>query len=526
MPFGYCDAPRQFTFLMKKVLRHVRAQGVRAVVYIDDILIMAASEEECKKHTALLVSWLRSLGLSISWEKSELTPAQLRLFLGVLVDSLRMQFRLPQKKVDACMTAARQALADAKAGRPCKQKDLQRLIGRLQSVSDCILPTRMHLNALHEALTRSRLSPTGKTVLCELAHDDLLWWRHNLPAFNGRGVRPPPFKHSFDTDASAHGWGAVYAPRDKPRLAAQGHFTWVMTSNMRELTAIRNGLFAFAKNASWTNCAIRVRSDNLTAVSYVNKMGGRVASLSRIAEQIHSFCLSRRISLTALYLPGELNVEADALSRIEADWSQAMLAPTLFRMIDAVWGPHQLDCFASATNAQLEHYVSLRIDTDCLYPDFLGHPWPERFNCWAFPPYILLPRLLSKIQEEGAECTVLMPVWPEMPWWPLAFYLLAASPLLLPQSPDFLHTQLPQGKGTGCPKWRSIACRLSGTPARRVAFRKMVQAACSLPTKEESLALLSASILPPGHSGAQDVSSLESIRSVCESLTWLTSSAP
>ena len=396
MPFGYCDAPRQFTFLMKKAVRTMRAMGVRLVFYLDDVLVLARSEEEGRRHTALLLDWFDSLGLTINMEKSELTPAQLRTFLGVLIDSLRMQFRLPQHKLDACIAAASAALAKAKRGEHMRVKELQSLIGKLQAVSDCILPTRLHLNALHEARQRARSSRRARSPLCDLAHDDLLWWRDNLPSFNGKSIRPPPFTHSFDTDASAHGWGAVCVPRHGPRLTAQGHFGWVMTSNMRELTAIRNGLFSFVRAGDWRDCAVRVRSDNQTAVAYINKMGGRVPALCRVAEEIHSLCMQRGLRLTALYLPGEMNVEADALSRIEADWSQAMLNPTLFQLVDRRWGPHQLDAFASAANTQMKLYVSLRADPGCIYPDFLGHPWPSQYNCQAVPPFSMLPACSRK----------------------------------------------------------------------------------------------------------------------------------
>jgi hypothetical protein len=47
---------------------------------------------------------LQILGFVINSEKSVETPAQLMEFLGMLVDSVLMRFRLPEKKVESIGT--------------------------------------------------------------------------------------------------------------------------------------------------------------------------------------------------------------------------------------------------------------------------------------------------------------------------------------------------------------------------------------------------------------------------------------
>ena len=76
MPFGITSAPRIFTKVMKLVLSKIRSMGIRIVGYIDDLLMMAQSKEECYKHLWDTLVILTRLGWTINWEKSRLTPSQ------------------------------------------------------------------------------------------------------------------------------------------------------------------------------------------------------------------------------------------------------------------------------------------------------------------------------------------------------------------------------------------------------------------------------------------------------------------
>ena len=57
---------------------------------------MAQSQEELVQVTQELIPLL---GFMINWEKSVLTPCQEIVFLGFLVNSLEMVFRLPEEKL-------------------------------------------------------------------------------------------------------------------------------------------------------------------------------------------------------------------------------------------------------------------------------------------------------------------------------------------------------------------------------------------------------------------------------------------
>ena len=68
LPFGLSSAPW--------VLATLRSLGLRVIIYIDDILIMAVSPTVVREHTAGLIFLLENLGFIINHPKSHLTPTQ------------------------------------------------------------------------------------------------------------------------------------------------------------------------------------------------------------------------------------------------------------------------------------------------------------------------------------------------------------------------------------------------------------------------------------------------------------------
>lgn len=491
MPFGYRDAPRIFTKVMRVVAEEARALGLRVVVYIDDILVLSDTREQAERDRNTLLNLLAKFGMGVNWEKSQLVPAQQRRYLGVLIDSLTLTLSLPPDRLAKTMKLTNALLkrANSSGDRPTvvHVHQLRQLVGTLQSTADCVLQCRLRLNALIEVLREAEASAPPSASLSPRAVRDLQWWVDHLPAMR-KAVRPPLPHHVFDTDASHHGWGAVYCDTNGKRTECQGFFTSEMTSNTRELTGIANGVMTLIAQLKWRNCHARVRTDNQCAMSYVNRMGGRAPHLCRITEEMHAACMKRGVLLTAEYLPGVDNQAADTLSRIRADMSESMLHPSLFQKASTRWGPFTLDAFASMNNCQVPRYVSYRADPRCLYTDFLSRTMPPSENTWAHPPFALVGRLLAKLSSERCEMTILLPHWPSQPWWPLVAAMLIDLPLLLPpfMREGVLHTPEDGAMRSSNPSWSFLVTKLSGVPSRCAAWRAKLSTSISAPSAEAS----------------------------------------
>ena len=522
MPFGYRDAPRIFSKLMGVLAKEGRARGLWMVVYIDDILLMAPSREAILKARDMFVELLKEFGFTMNEPKSHLDPTQVIDFLGVIVDSRTMTFTLPPRRMEKVIALVNAMLKSSRSRKHVHLHDLQILLGTIQSVTMCVLPTRLHSNALIEACRSAEFHPLLLATVGPSQVLDLLWWQKNLTKYNGRPIVPAPPHAVLDTDASEKGWGAVHFSPEGKRHECQGYYTAVLTSNHRELQAISHGVIALARALEWKDCSVRVRTDNQVSMSYINRMGGREPHLTRVTEEVHSFCMARNIFLTAEYLPGEENTLADTLSRVTSNMSESQLAISLFRLVDKEWGPHMLDCFASATNTQCKHYVSLRLDTLTSYTDFfsrtvsLPHP-----NMWAFPPFAVAAKLLRKIESERLTMTVLLPVWPAQPWWPLWPHLLAAFPLLLPHHETPLSTWVEGVQHNHSLSWSLIALRLSGKRLLNKAFQKQLLQLLASHTNTARRQELLSSIMQRGCSGTPTATLVSATLSLCRSLMSL-----
>ena len=95
LPFGLSCAPWVFTKTMKAVVTILREKGVRLIIYIDDILVMAESETLLKDHTAGIIYLLENLGFVINLSKLLLESTKTIDFLRFRLDSTTMELKLP-----------------------------------------------------------------------------------------------------------------------------------------------------------------------------------------------------------------------------------------------------------------------------------------------------------------------------------------------------------------------------------------------------------------------------------------------
>ena len=89
--FRLSSAPRVFTKLMKPVVAQLQKQGIRLIIYLDDILIMAKTETLAKLYAQTTCNLLESLGFVINFQKSIFVPSKEMEFLGFLIDSRTME---------------------------------------------------------------------------------------------------------------------------------------------------------------------------------------------------------------------------------------------------------------------------------------------------------------------------------------------------------------------------------------------------------------------------------------------------
>lgn len=106
---------------------------------------------------------------------------------------------------------------------------------------------------------------------------------------------------------------------------------------------------------------VLLKMDNVSVVCYVNHLGGtRSKALSDLAASFWQYCLDSPISVTAEYIPGRDNLEADFQSRHFGDSSLWKLDQSVFPMLNDHWGPFSVDLFASRLDHQTPRFFSWR----------------------------------------------------------------------------------------------------------------------------------------------------------------------
>ncbi len=102
------------------------------------------------------------------------------------------------------------------------------------------------------------------------ALEELIWWRNNLEAWNGKSLASGTPDLIIETDASRKGWGAYCMGVSTEGQWAEGESQ--LHINCLELLAGAFAIKTFAKGK--VQMKVCLLMDNMTAAHYINKMGG------------------------------------------------------------------------------------------------------------------------------------------------------------------------------------------------------------------------------------------------------------
>ncbi|KAI2645137.1 Transposon Ty3-G Gag-Pol polyprotein [Labeo rohita] len=440
LPFGLALSPRTFTKCVDAALAPLRLQGIRILNYIDDWLILAQSEMEAVRHRDVVLAHMKALGLRLNAKKSVLSPLQRTTYLGVVWDSTTMQARLSPAWIESIFTAVKRV----KEGLSLTVKQFQQLLGLMAAASNVIPFGLLYMRPLQWWLKTKEYSPRGNplrmirvTRRCLRALD---MWRKPWFLSQGPVLGAPCRRVTLATDTSLTGWGAVMSGHPARGLWSGRQLTWHI--NCLEMLAVFRALKHFLPDLRDRH--VLVRTDNTSVVSYINHQGGlRSRPLYKLAHQILVWSQDKLLSLRAVYVPGHLNLGADILLRQGPRPGEWMLHPEVVKQIWRVFGPAQVDLFATRENTQCPLWYSL-VHPAPLGLDAMVQTWP-RLRLYASPPIALLPGVLERVRRDGVSLLLVAPYWPGRVWFSDLISLLDGSPWEIPVRGDLLSSSPPAG---------------------------------------------------------------------------------
>ena len=202
--------------------------------------------------------------------------------------------------------------------------------------------------------------------------------------------------------------------RSLSQVLEEGHwfFTWDLKSGYHHVDiCLEHQMYLCSGQLQQKR--VKAFTDNQGAARILSVGSSKVHLQSM---SIFDFCLSNGITLEAQWIPRSQNERADLLSRFvdKDDWC---VNPSVFRLLDAKWGAHTFDRFATYYNAQLPRFNSKFVSPGCSGVDALAQDWSSENN-WICPPVSLIVDSVRHLMSCSGCGTLIIPEWPCAHVWP------------------------------------------------------------------------------------------------------------
>ena len=208
----------------------------------------------------------------------------------------------------------------------------------------------------------------------------------------------------------------------------------------------------------------------MSVIGAWNGQGSKCHLLTDVLKRIFCFVADYNVDLHLQYVPTLQNL-ADAPSR-KLDISDAMLSEEGWLMLEETFGPNSTDLMSLDSNVMksVVNGQPLRHFTPWVMPDSAGvnvfsQDLRKESNMYVYPPFVLIFPVLCLLEEQGVECTIVVPEMIPIPiWWPMLKKYSTASMRIGGKGQKGV-IRIPSKKGfvldeTGL-RWPLIAFRIS-----------------------------------------------------------------
>ena len=312
LPFGLRSAPKLFSALVDGMMWILHSKGVdSALHYLDDFLILGPPDcQSCQAALDSTLATCESLGFPVAPEKTE-GPSTVLTFLGIELDTVRGQLRLPQNKLRDLQACLCNWMYQDGHQAPRRSCELLSLLGLLHHAATVVRPGRAFVHSLiNTSTTVTHLDHW--VCLNASARADISWWYTFSREWNGISLLPPSMPTVVITSDASGSWG-YGATHYNQWLQLAWPVNWVgMPIAPKELAPIMLAVALWGYQ--WGGTKVVCLCDNMSVVCANNKGSARDPKLTRLMRILSFFSAMYNIILVARYLPRAQNSSAVALS--------------------------------------------------------------------------------------------------------------------------------------------------------------------------------------------------------------------
>ena len=313
-----CSLFEKFSTFLEHFIKSRMASG-KLIHYLDDFLGGDNDKPRCEAAMKCMEQCLQWLSVPIAEEKTE-GPTEVIVFLGLELDTLKWEVRIPQQKIDEII----EKIEKMRWASKIQLQEMQSLIGSLNFCCRAIIAGRPFCRRLINSVC-GLSKPYHHLRITKAIRLDLSMWLEFFNDFNGISMFHDRFwvsnidEQLFTDSAAGLGLGIYF----------KGHWTcapWPERWHDKGVTADITTLELFPILVAlyiWglelRNKKIQFNCDNMAVVEIMNKMTSKSEKVMVVLRHITIFCLKNNIVIKACHVPGAKNTLCDALSRFQVE---------------------------------------------------------------------------------------------------------------------------------------------------------------------------------------------------------------
>ena len=414
LPFGLSSAPYLFTKLLKPLVKKWRTEGKSIVVFLDDGLGAAADHTKARISSLSVHADLLKSGFVPNEEKSLWEPTQVITWLGTVIDTSQCIISATDTRIQS-LSEDLSFLLDATHPSLYQVRKLASVCGKIISLGNCVGNVARLMTRNIFAVVNSATNWNSMVSLTPGCVEELNFWKVNLVYINGVPLWPIKRKPSriVYSDASISACGSFVTLDGTVFHQNWSDFERSQSSTFRELLAVLLSLQAFIDSLRAQTVVWYTDNQN---VARIVSIGSKVPALQRMALDIHRLCLLASVSIDMQWIPRDLNIIADDISKF-IDLDDYSINDGVFYSLDELWGPHTCDRFACHYNAKLPKFNTKFFQPGTSGVNAFAQDW-SKDNNWLCPPVCLTCKVLSHLKVCNAAGTLVVPLWRSAHFWP------------------------------------------------------------------------------------------------------------